>query len=97
MKVDDQLVDKLAELSKLEFDSDAKREIKKDLTQMLKFIDKLNEIDTTGIEPLVFITEKGNEAREDIAHNVATREEALKNAPKTDGIHFMVPKVIEKN
>ena len=60
MIVDDQLIDKLATLSKLEFDVVSKQEIKSDLNKILNFMEKLNELDTEGIEPLMYINEDVN-------------------------------------
>lgn len=95
-KIDDALIDRLAELSKLEFANDEKQEIKADLQKMLNFVDKLNEVDTTGIEPLIFVSREVNHYREDEPKHEITREEALKNAPKKDSDYFKVPKVIGK-
>ena len=52
MKIDKKIVEKLADLSKLEFNDTSRGEIINDLNKMLAFIEKLNEVDTTGIEPL---------------------------------------------
>ena len=52
MKLDENMVNRIAELSKLEFNGDQKKAILKDMNQMLDFIDQLNEIDTEGVEPL---------------------------------------------
>jgi aspartyl-tRNA(Asn)/glutamyl-tRNA(Gln) amidotransferase subunit C len=95
MEVNDELIDNLAELACLEFSSSEKEEIKKDLERMIAFIDKLNELDTTGVEPQLHMTDEINVLRDDILEGSVTREEALKNAPLTDGIYFKVPKVIK--
>ena len=65
MKVNDALVEKLANLSRLEFDEAEKEEIKNDLEKMIGFIDKLNELDTTGVEPLLHMSENINIFRKD--------------------------------
>ncbi len=95
MEVNDELIDNLAELACLEFSSSEKEEIKKDLERMIAFIDKLNELDTTGVEPQLHMTDEINILRDDVLEGSITREEALKNAPLTDGIYFKVPKVIK--
>jgi len=59
-------------------------------------MDKLNEIDTTGIEPLVYMTDGINSFREDVVKQEITHQEALLNAPKHDKDYFLVAKVIEK-
>jgi aspartyl-tRNA(Asn)/glutamyl-tRNA(Gln) amidotransferase subunit C len=95
MTVDDTLVEKLANLSKLEFDAEGKEAIRKDLTQMLSFMEKLNELDTGGIEPLIYINEDINVFRDDIVHYPINREEALGNAPLKDENYIRVPKFVK--
>lgn len=70
--------------------------IKKDLQQMIGFIDKLQELDTTGVEPLLHMSNAVNVLREDIVQGSISREEAMKNAPQNDGVFIKVPKVIER-
>lgn len=96
MKVNDELVDKLANLARLEFNDEERDEIKKDLQKMIVFIDKLNELDTSGVEPLLHMTNNTNILREDKVNGMITREDALKNAPLHDDQFFKVPKVIKK-
>jgi aspartyl-tRNA(Asn)/glutamyl-tRNA(Gln) amidotransferase subunit C len=64
MQVNDELVDQLSHLARLTFEPEKKEEIKKDLQKMISFIEKLNEIDTTGVEPLLFMTNEVNVLRE---------------------------------
>jgi aspartyl-tRNA(Asn)/glutamyl-tRNA(Gln) amidotransferase subunit C len=97
MKIDSALIDRLAELSKLEFNETEKDAIREDLQKMLNFINKLNEVETQGYEPLIFMTDELNQYREDVAEHTITKEEALKNAPKKDSDYFKVPKVIGGN
>lgn len=96
MNVNDALVDKLAHLARLKFDASEKEEIKNDLQKMIAFVEKLNELDTTGVEPLLHMTDEINVLREDEVKGSISREEALKNAPQHDGQFFKVPKVIRK-
>ena len=96
MNVNDELVDKIANLARLEFNSQEKEEIKSDLQQMIGFIDKLNELDTTGVEPLLHMSENINVLREDEVSGTISREEAFRNAPLHDEQFFKVPKVIRK-
>jgi aspartyl-tRNA(Asn)/glutamyl-tRNA(Gln) amidotransferase subunit C len=97
MKVDDKLIDKLANLAKIEFDDNAKKEIKNDMKKMLKFVDKLNELDTKGVEPLIFMLDEVNVLREDIARQTITQKEALKNVPQHNSEYILVPKVVSKD
>ena len=96
MQVDDALIEKLSELSMLQFTAEEKEEIKADLQKMIGFIDKLQELDTTGVEPLMHMSDEVNVLREDITGPMLTEEEALKNAAHHDDHYFKVPKVIKK-
>jgi aspartyl-tRNA(Asn)/glutamyl-tRNA(Gln) amidotransferase subunit C len=97
MEVNDELINNLAHLARLEFNVDEKEEIKNDLQKMIAFIEKLNELDTTGVEPLLHMSENVNVLREDEVKQTITREEALRSAPLHDDQFFKVPKVIKKN
>ncbi len=96
MEVSDALVDKLAHLSRLQFDATEKQEIRDDLQRMIGFVEKLNELNLDGVEPLLFMSDEVNVLREDSIKGSITREQALKNAPLHDGQFFKVPKVIKK-
>jgi aspartyl-tRNA(Asn)/glutamyl-tRNA(Gln) amidotransferase subunit C len=96
MEVNDALVDKLANLSRLQFDATEKEGIKKDLQLMIQFVEKLNELDTTGVEPLLHMSEQVNILREDEVKGSISREQGLQNAPVHDEQFFKVPKVINR-
>lgn len=96
MKVDKTLVDKLANLSKLEFDAQEENAIIKNLSDMLDFVGKLDEVNVDGVEPLIYVNPDTNNMRKDIPHMEITKEEALKNAPLADSDYFKVPKVLRK-
>ena len=65
MKIDDATVDHIAVLAKLEFDAGSKEAIKGDMNKILDFMEKLNAVDTDGVEPLIFMTDEVNVLRED--------------------------------
>ena len=96
MKINTETVDKIAHLARLEFENEAKEQIMKDMNNMLAFIDKLNELDTTNVEPLIYMSDEVNVLREDVVKQEITQQEGLKNAPKRDSDYFKVPKMIEK-
>ncbi len=96
MVVNIELIDKLAHLARLSFNTAEKEKMKSDLQQIITFMDKLNEVDTSGVEPLLFMTDEVNVLREDEVKGSVLREVALKNAPLHDGQFFKVPKVIRK-
>lgn len=97
MTIDEKTVDHLAKLAMLEFNADEKNDIIQDLNKMLDFVNKLNEVDTDGVEPLIHMTPGVNQWREDVPKESIPQAEALKNAPNADGYYFKVPKVIENN
>ena len=96
MEVNEALIDKLANLARLNFDAAAKEEIRNDLQKMIQFIEKLNEVDTTGVEPLLHMSSNVNILRSDEVKGSISREAGLKNAPVHDEQFFKVPKVIKK-
>lgn len=96
MEVNDALIDNLAKLSHLSFTAEERKEIKADLQEMISFIEKLKEVNTEGVAPLLHMSSNVNILRDDIVRGSVSREEALKNAPDTDGTFFKVPKVIRK-
>ena len=96
-KIDIKTVDEVAHLARLEFTEEGKVEILNDMNRMLAFVDKLNEMDTDGVEPLIYMTDEVNVMREDEPKITLTQKEALKNAPKKDSDYFKVPKVIDNN
>ena len=95
MKIDDALIDRLSTLSKLSFEGAEREQIKGDLERMLDLCAKLEEVDTTGVKPLVHMTTETNRLRPDVVDSTVTQEEALKNAPSKDAYYFKVPKVIK--
>lgn len=97
MEINDALVDKLAMLARLRFEGSEKESIKSDLDKMIRFIDKLNELDTSGVEPLIYLNENTNSLRPDVITGMCSREEGLKNAPIHDEAFIKVPKVITRH
>lgn len=96
MEIDVNMVDKLAHLARLRFDDADKKAISEDLQKMVAFVEKLKELDTTGVEPLLHIGDAVNVLREDEVRGSVSREEALRNSPVADDTFFKVPKVIRK-
>ncbi len=95
MEVTDEMIDNLAALSRLRFNEHDKEEIKHDLQRMISFVEKLNEVDTSGVEPLLHMSEVMDVYREDIVEGSMPKAEALANAPASDDQFFKVPKVIK--
>ncbi len=101
--VTDKDVSYVADLAQLELTEDERVRMLKDLNAILGHIDTLNELDTSNVEPMAQVASEGNVTegsaqtlRADELRPSLPREEALRNAPVTDGIFFKVPKVIER-
>jgi len=90
------MVEKLAHLARLKFNEEEKLEIKTDLQRMISFVEKLNELNLDGVEPLLHLSDEVNVLREDEIKGSVSREDALKNAPLHDEEFIKVPKVIKK-
>ncbi len=96
MQIDKDSVAKIAHLARLEVSEQETQELVGDMNKILDFMAKLNEVDTSYVEPLVYMTDEVNVLRPDIVKQEITHEEALLNAPEQDGKHFLVAKVIDK-
>ncbi len=96
MKITEQKVDDLAKLSRLKFDENEKKSIQNELEKILEMCEKLQEVNTDGVEPLIYMTNSHTVLRADEVVQEISKAEALKNAPKTDGDFFRVPKVIDQ-
>ena len=96
MEVNNKLIQDIAKLSKLKFDDSAEEKMKADLEKMLAFVNKLNEIDTKGVDPLIYMSEEVNVLREDKVSEKISQADALKNAPEKDSDYFKVPTVFKK-
>ena len=96
MNIDSETVDKIAHLARLDLAEDEKQEMIGDMNKILDFMAKLNEVDTSGVEPLVYMSADVNVFRDDVVKQLITHEEALQNAPKHDDKYILVAKVIEK-
>ncbi|MBK7129984.1 MAG: Asp-tRNA(Asn)/Glu-tRNA(Gln) amidotransferase subunit GatC [Crocinitomicaceae bacterium] len=96
MEITDTLIDHLAHLARLEFNGTQKDRIKQDLTKIIAFVDQLSQVETGGVEPLIFMTETENVLREDADVVTITQQEALKNAAVHDSDYFKIPTVLKK-
>lgn len=96
MEVTDALIDKLSNLARLSFSTAEKSAIREDLARLIGFVDQLNQVDTTGVQPLVHMSYAVNRFREDIPGGQVDRSMALSSASDTIGPFFTVPKVIQK-
>lgn len=95
MKIDSQTIDKMAHLARLNVQESEKAGIAESLEQILSWMEKLNELDTDGVEPLVHMSAEINSMRIDIASDPLNPERALSNSPSSRDSFFVVPKVLD--
>ncbi|NOX37800.1 MAG: Asp-tRNA(Asn)/Glu-tRNA(Gln) amidotransferase subunit GatC [Calditrichaeota bacterium] len=88
-------VEHIARLAKLEFTPEEKERFTRELNRILEYVEKLNELDTSNVEPLSHTTEITNVMRSDRVTGSLPLEEVLKNAPSRQGNFFKVPKVVK--
>ena len=94
--IDNKLITDLSHLAKLKFDASKAEIMKSDLVKIIGFVDKLSEIDTEGVEPLIYLSEEVNVLRVDETKHEVSQANALKNAPQKDSDYFKVPTVLKK-
>lgn len=96
MIIDKQTINKVADLARIAIEDKEVDTLIADMNKILTFMEKLNELDTTGVEPLVYMNHDENVWREDQVKHEITVEDGLKNAAKHNESFFFVPKIIEK-
>lgn len=107
MKVTDKDVQYVAELANLELTDEERQRMLRDLNSILEYVDRLNQLDTSGVPPMAQVrgfagdisAKPSSAMRDDKLYGLRPplpHEEALGNAPESDGIFFLVPKVIER-
>lgn len=95
MSVSREEVQRVAQLARLEFSEDEEARMADELSQILDYVDKLDELDTSGVPPMSHVLDVTNVFRADEVEARIDRDQALEPAPETDGEHFQVPQVIE--
>jgi aspartyl-tRNA(Asn)/glutamyl-tRNA(Gln) amidotransferase subunit C len=95
MKISKQEVEHVAKLARLELSEQEKEKLTDQLSNILTYVEKLNELDTAGVEPTAHVLDIENVMREDVAGESLTQEKALANAPEKSAGHYRVPKIIE--
>lgn len=93
--ISDETIEYVGILAKLELSQEEKEEAKKDMGRMLDYIDMLNELDTSGVEPMSHVFAVSNVFREDVVTNGDDKENMLKNAPQCKDGSYKVPKTVE--
>ena len=92
--IDDETIENVCILAKLSLGEEAKAKAKQDMQKMLDYVEKLDELDTDGVEPLSHIFGDENVFRDDVVTNGDNKEAMLANAPKEKGGQYQVPKTI---
>jgi len=95
MKISIQEVEHVANLARLELSEQESGRLTDQLSNILTYVEKLNELDTKGVEPTAHVLDIRNVMREDITAPSLTQERALANAPEKAAGHYKVPKIIE--
>ena len=93
--ISDETIEYVGILAKLELSEEEKEQAKKDMANMLDYIDTLSELDTSGVEPMSHVFPVNNVFREDVVTNEDDREEILANAPEAKDGAFVVPKTFD--
>lgn len=93
--ISDETIEYVGILAKLELSEEEKEQAKKDMANMLDYIDTLNELDTSGVEPMSHVFPVNNVFREDVVTNEDDRKEILANAPEAKDGAFVVPKTFD--
>ena len=92
--IDDETIENVCIRAKLSLSDEAKEKAKEDMQKMLDYVEKLDELDTDGVEPLSHIFGDQNVFREDVVTNGDNKEAMLANAPKAKEGQYQVPKTI---
>ena len=93
--ISDEMIEYVGILAKLELSDEEKEQAKKDMGNMLNYIDMLNDLDTAGVEPMSHVFPVHNVFREDVVENTDEREKILANAPAAKEGAFKVPRTVE--
>lgn len=96
MHLDENLILRLEALTRLELDAEARKPLLHDLNRMLELVEQMNQLDTNGVEPLAWVNTAACRLREDEVSGQSSLEEALRDAPDTDGQFFRTPKVMDR-
>ncbi len=95
MRVSMEEVGRIASLSMLELSEEKKKMLQQNLDEILAHAERLNELNTAGVEPTTYILEQRNVMREDVRQHEWTRDQMLRNAPVSEDGCFIVPKAVD--
>jgi aspartyl-tRNA(Asn)/glutamyl-tRNA(Gln) amidotransferase subunit C len=95
-RIDEGQVRKVAKLSRLELSEEEVQEFAGQLSAILDYVERMNQLDTSNVEPLAHCLPISNVFREDVVKESLGTQKSLANAPETDGAFFKVPKILEE-
>ncbi len=95
MEMSEAVILKLEKLARLQLSAEERKRLGADLQKMLAMVDKLQSLDTAGVEPLIYLNEENVEPASDLPAEPLNRDAVFKNAPQHNGTYFLVPKVIK--
>ena len=95
MQIDNVLISHLEQLARLELSEEERAALVSDLSSILDMMERLKSVNVEGVEPLVYLNTAPNPLRPDSTGGQSSREEALRNAPASDGTYFLTPRVID--
>ena len=95
MSIDKDTVKHISKLARISLDEKKITDLSKDLSSIMKFIEKLNKLNTDNITPLTSIINASLKSRDDLVKDGKIREQILKNSPENNEEFFVVPKVVE--
>ena len=95
MSISKEDVDKIARLAKLDLSKDERIKFAKQLGNIISYVEKLDEVDVSNVEPLAHVNDLNNVSREDKSQPSLSKKQVFKNSPKHDDEYFLVPKVLK--
>lgn len=95
MQIDNALISHLEQLARLELSEEERSSLASDLSSILAMMERLKATNVEGVEPLIYLNATPNPLRPDVPGGQSSREDALRNAPESDGTYFLTPRVID--
>ncbi len=97
MSITEDIVKKVADLARIDLPASQIPALTEEMDKVLSFMDKLNELDTSEVEPLVYLVPQQNVSQADIRQDALPVEQVLKNAPEKNDSYFLIPKVLDRS
>ena len=95
MTIDKDTVTKIAKLARIDIDDSANKDLVRELSAIMAWVDQLSEVPTEGVDPMTSVVDNLLPQREDHVKDITSRDDLLANAPSSERGYFVVPKVVE--